>query len=105
MFRLGCSRGNTGPYPTLLRHLAAGVRTPAGAFLFTISLSAVLAAQGAGRVTGLVTDSLSDRPMSDVQVVVVGTRIGAVTDAEGRYTIVGAPAGSRGSRLAGSGIA
>ena len=85
--------------------LAAGVRTSAGAFLFTISLSAVLAAQGAGRVTGLVTDSLSDRPMSDVQVVVVGTRIGAVTDAEGRYTIVGAPAGSRGSRLAGSGIA
>ena len=65
----------------------------------------MLAAQGAGRVTGLVTDSLSDRPMSDVQVVVVGTRIGAVTDAEGRYTIVGAPAGSRGSRLAGSGIA
>ena len=67
----------------MLRHLAARVRVSAGTLLLTLVLSPALEAQGTGRVTGVVTDSLSDRPMSDVQVVVVGTRIGAVTDAPG----------------------
>ncbi len=56
---------------------------------------AALAAQSTGRITGVVKDSASDRPVSDVQVFVVGTRIGSVTDAEGRYTINAAPAGTR----------
>ena len=33
--------------------------------------------------------------MVSVQVTVVGTRIGAITDAQGRYTINGAPTGTR----------
>ena len=53
-------------------------------------------AQGqTGRITGVVTDSASDRPVGNVMVTVVGTRIGAVTDAQGRYTINSAPTGTR----------
>jgi TonB-linked SusC/RagA family outer membrane protein len=58
-------------------------------------LASSASAQSTGRISGVVTDSASDRPISEVQVFVVGTRIGAVTDAEGRYTITGAPAGTR----------
>jgi TonB-linked SusC/RagA family outer membrane protein len=52
-------------------------------------------AQSTGRITGTVTDSASGRPISDVQVTVGGSRIGAVTDAQGRYSIGGVPAGPR----------
>jgi hypothetical protein len=52
-------------------------------------------AQGTGRVTGTVTDSISGRELSDVQISVVGSRVGAVTDARGRYNLVGVPAGAR----------
>ena len=76
----------------LLRPVALlAVSLAAATFLFP----APVAAQGTGRITGVVTDSATDRPVSDVQVVVVGTRIGGVTDAQGRYTIAGAPAGTR----------
>lgn len=67
----------------------------AGAALLALVQVAPATAQSTGRITGVVTDSATDRPVSDVQVVVVGTRIGAVTDGEGRYTITGAPAGTR----------
>jgi TonB-linked SusC/RagA family outer membrane protein len=51
-------------------------------------------AQGTGTVRGTVTDAKFGGPAQDVQVIVVGgTRRGAVTDAAGRYSIVGVPAG------------
>lgn len=53
------------------------------------------AAQSTGRITGTVTDSASGRPISDVQVTVGGSRLGAVTDAQGRYSIGGVPTGPR----------
>ena len=54
-----------------------------------------LMAQGTGTVTGVVTDQASQRGVQDMQVSVVGTQRGAVSDASGRYTITGVPAGSR----------
>lgn len=45
-------------------------------------------------ISGRVTDSLSRAPVAGVTVTVVGTRLGAVTNAEGRYTIAGVPPGA-----------
>ena len=53
------------------------------------------AQQTNGTVTGTVTDRASGRPVGDMQVTVVGTQRGAVTDAQGRFRIAGVPAGSR----------
>ena len=68
---------------------------PGIAALLIVSLTLPAQAQSTGRITGVVTDSASDRPVGDVSILVVGTRIGVMTDAQGRYTITGAPAGSR----------
>ncbi|HEY8832063.1 MAG TPA: carboxypeptidase-like regulatory domain-containing protein, partial [Gemmatimonadaceae bacterium] len=48
-----------------------------------------------GTVTGRVIDAATQQPVSDVSVVVEGTRRGAVSGADGTFTIVGVPAGSQ----------
>ena len=61
------------------------------------ALSPPLRAQAApGRITGVVLDSASGRPLTAVQVVVTGTRLGAVTNDAGRFIIGGVPAGTVG---------
>ena len=63
--------------------------------LVTIAASALPAlAQGTGRISGTVTDSSFGRALSGVQVSVVGTRLRALSDDEGRYTIPGISAGT-----------
>ena len=57
--------------------------------------AALRAQQAAGAVTGRVTDAASGRALPDVQLVVAGTRLGAVTNAAGEYRIGGVPAGAR----------
>jgi TonB-linked SusC/RagA family outer membrane protein len=59
-----------------------------------LAVATPLGAQGTGRITGTVSDSTSGRPIGTVQVSVVGTRLGAATDENGRYTINGVPAGT-----------
>ncbi|MFL5525243.1 MAG: SusC/RagA family TonB-linked outer membrane protein [Gemmatimonadaceae bacterium] len=56
---------------------------------------ALAVAQGAGIIRGRVTDAATSAPLAGVQVRVEGTAIGALTDAEGAFTITGAPSGSR----------
>jgi outer membrane cobalamin receptor len=51
------------------------------------------AQQGTGIVAGTVADAESRRPLPDVAVRVEGTRLGALTDADGRFRIAGVPAG------------
>ena len=52
------------------------------------------AAQGTtGRITGQVTGE-NGQPLSGANVVVVGTQIGTLTGADGRYTIPGVPPGT-----------
>lgn len=65
----------------------------------TLVLLALAAAPGAaqtggGRITGTVVDSTSNQPVVGVQVTVSNTRLGAVTNAEGRYTVPAVPAGT-----------
>src|SRR5215203_1238747 len=64
------------------------------ATLVALLLPALAAAQqsATGRVTGTVTEATSGRPVGDANVVVVGARLGASTNAEGRYVINGVPA-------------
>ena len=54
-----------------------------------------VAGQGAGAViTGTVVDASTQRPLPSVQVLVLGTRVGALTDAAGRYRVTAERAGS-----------
>ena len=50
-------------------------------------------AQSQGRITGQVT-SQEGQPLSGASVSVVGTSLGALSGADGRYTIENAPAGT-----------
>jgi TonB-linked SusC/RagA family outer membrane protein len=52
-----------------------------------------------GRVTGTVTDSASGQPVQSATVLVVGTQSGAITTAEGRYTINNVAVGSQQVRV------
>jgi TonB-linked SusC/RagA family outer membrane protein len=56
-------------------------------------LPAAAQAQNA-TLTGRVTDRATSRPLSDVQVFIAGTPRGSRTAEDGRYTIVGVPAGA-----------
>jgi iron complex outermembrane receptor protein len=62
------------------------------AVLLVALVPGALAAQ-AGRISGTVTDS-TKAPLVGAQVGVVGTRLGAVTDASGKFTISGLNAGT-----------
>jgi len=48
-----------------------------------------------GTITGRVVDAGTQQPVPDVSVMVEGTRRGAVTGADGTFTIGGVPAGSQ----------
>ena len=52
-----------------------------------------LAAQETGKIQGRVTDAASGQPIAGAQVVIVGTRLGNITNAEGFYFINNVPAG------------
>src|SRR5688572_13894728 len=66
------------------------------AIAIALSLSSLpLQAQSTGTVRGRVTDAQAGRGLADAQVVVDGTRIGAITGANGEYTLNGVPAGPR----------
>jgi len=53
------------------------------------------AQQPTGTVSGRVTDASLGRGLPDVQVLITGTRIGAVTGPNGEYTLNGVPIGAR----------
>ncbi|MDB4885175.1 MAG: TonB-dependent outer membrane protein SusC/RagA [Gemmatimonadetes bacterium] len=72
-----------------LRRLAAATGLP----LALLLLPLVAGAQGPGRITGVVT-SEGGQPLTAVQVLIVGSTAGTVTDASGRYTLAGVAAGT-----------
>lgn len=64
--------------------------------LASAAVPGALLAQGqTGTVRGRVTDAASGRGVGDAQLLVADTRIGAMTDADGNYTLVNVPTGSR----------
>jgi outer membrane receptor protein involved in Fe transport len=68
--------------------------------LASIPPAAPLCAQGSnGTVRGQVTRTAPEAPVAGAQVFVVGTRVGGVTDAQGRYNFTGVPAGTHTVRV------
>ena len=63
------------------------------ALLLLAALPSAALAQG-GSIIGRVTDDKSGRPVEQAQVNVVGTTIGALTNADGRYALRGMRAGA-----------
>jgi hypothetical protein len=61
-----------------------------GALLFA---PAALVAQETGKIQGRVTDAASGAPIAGAQVVIVGTRLGNITNADGFYFVNNVPAG------------
>ena len=51
-----------------------------------------------GTVRGIITDSISQRPVVGARVAVEGTALGAVTNADGAYMLANVPTGSQGLR-------
>ncbi|MGQ0560686.1 MAG: TonB-dependent receptor [Gemmatimonadota bacterium] len=66
------------------------------AFLGALLLSLFakpLAAQETGKIQGRVTDATSGQPIVGAQVVIVGTRLGNITNEDGFYFVNNVPAG------------
>jgi TonB-linked SusC/RagA family outer membrane protein len=65
------------------------------ASLTVVTIASRLVAQtGGGQITGVVSDSLTGQPISAAEVTVAATRLRARTAEDGRYTLVGVPAGN-----------
>ena len=75
------------------------VGTAAATVIAAIMPALGSAQQTAGTITGTVVDQGSGRPLSEVQVSVIGTQRGAITDQQGRYRIAGVPAGAQQVRV------
>lgn len=53
------------------------------------------AAQATGTINGRVTDGDNGQPVAAAQIIVAGTSLGRAAGDDGRFTLVGVPAGSR----------
>jgi len=66
------------------------------AFLLLLSPPVLLSAQAAtGTVRGKVTDGANGRALAEAQVSVAGTRLGAISGANGDYVLLEVPVGPR----------
>ncbi len=82
------------PLALRLAALALTIGTAAPVLAITNPLHAQTPApRGTARVTGVVTEA-GGQPLGSVQVLLVGTQLGTITGADGRYTITGVPAGT-----------
>lgn len=61
--------------------------------LVAVAVAVLPVAAQTGRITGRVTDA-AKQPVVSAQVLIVGTALGAETDAAGRYTVTGVAAGT-----------
>ena len=70
------------------------------AVLLTVFGALSLQAQVAtGRITGRITDKDGGAPIDGAQVLVEGTNVGAITAADGRFTVTGVPTGAHQIRV------
>jgi TonB-linked SusC/RagA family outer membrane protein len=71
------------------RLASVGDMLPPGAINWSVRL------QQTGIVRGTVLDATTRRPLSGVQISIVDTRLGTITNAEGTFQIAGVPPGER----------
>ena len=62
--------------------------------LMLLATPALVLAQNTGKISGVVTDADTGDSIPGAQVVVVGTTLGAITDVDGNYFIIGVPVGA-----------
>jgi TonB-linked SusC/RagA family outer membrane protein len=62
-------------------------------------LPTALLAQDRGSITGQVVDQATQRPLQGAQVMVAGTTLGTITNAQGRFLIPNVPTGTREVRI------
>lgn len=76
-------------------------RHPRRKIIATVAVALLVLAAGAeaqtesGTVVGQVVQTVTARPLSNVQVTVVGANVGTITDENGRFRIAGVRAGTR----------
>lgn len=76
-------------------HLVTRAFARASLSLVLLGIPVLASAQGrSGTVTGRVFDAEANQPIPNAQVVVAGTQIGTMTNAEGQYTIRNVPQGT-----------
>ncbi|MDB4884048.1 MAG: TonB-dependent receptor plug [Gemmatimonadetes bacterium] len=69
--------------------------SPASALPATsVAPAAATRTPAAATISGHVTDAQGNRPLANAQVLVVGTQLRAITNAEGRYSIANVPDGA-----------
>jgi TonB-dependent starch-binding outer membrane protein SusC len=66
-----------------------------GSLVAAVFIAAPLAAQETGSITGTVVDISGGAPLNGVQVSVVGTNLGGLTDQRGRFLLQNVPAGQQ----------
>ena len=64
------------------------------AIIYSFMLSSVTEAGVTGKISGKVTDAATGEPLLGANVIIVGTTMGAATDADGDYFIINIPPGS-----------
>ena len=64
------------------------------AFAVLLMIPSLILAGVDGKVTGTVLDAETNEPLTGSNVLIVGTAMGASTDAEGKYTILNVPIGT-----------
>src|SRR5712671_3861837 len=62
--------------------------------LVSLIVAPLCTAGNTGKIAGRVTDAKSKDPLVGVNVVIVGTSLGAATDIDGQYTILNIPPNS-----------
>ncbi|HYE94628.1 MAG TPA: TonB-dependent receptor [Rubricoccaceae bacterium] len=72
-----------------LRALRLRFALPLGVFVGALVLAPAALAQTTGKITGRVTDAATGETLPGVNIVVEGTTVGAATDIDGEYTIIG----------------
>ena len=68
-------------------------------FLLFIFVNSFLFAGTTGKITGKVTDTQSGEPLIGANILIVGTNLGAATDAEGKFLILNIPPGNYSVRI------
>ncbi len=83
------------PLPTLLARVTRPVRSPPRSVrVVPLAAPHALAPQVVGTLTGRVTDATSGQLLSAAQVYIEALDLGVLTQQNGRYLMVGIPAGS-----------
>ena len=62
--------------------------------LFALAAPALALAQNTGKLSGQVLDASTGEPLPGAAVIIEGTQLGAATDVEGNYFIIGVPVGT-----------